>query len=59
MNFVCSHGMLVDLLPFFFLLVYTLINLVVIFNRGVKRVDDSGTSGRDGVVEPRDSACGF
>ena len=34
--------------------VYTLINLVAIFNRGVKRVDDSGIGDCDGVDEPGD-----
>ena len=37
------------------LFVFTLIDLVVIFKRGVKRVDDSGIGGCDGVDEPGDS----
>ena len=48
---VRSHGMFVDSLLFYCFFVYTLINLAVIFNRGVKRVDDLGIGD-----EPGDSA---
>ena len=49
---VRSHGMFVDSLLFYCFFVYTLINLAVIFNWGVKRVDDLGIGGCVGVDEP-------
>ena len=46
-----------DSLVFYCFLISTLINLAAIFNRGVKRVDDSGIDDCDGVDEPGDYPC--